>query len=488
MQIDLLGGSYKAKYQELNSQRTINWYQTFSNQLEKNKSQTALYPTPGLTLFTQLPGRNIRALYTAIGPLQTRCFAICDTTLYEILPNQSYTPISLLPELANGASKVYMTINDNSELGIWHSSASYVYNTLTTILQPVTNNQFPGTVTYADYLDTYTVVISNGAVWESATGSSLNWIGTQTYTTTFTAGPVIAAATLRESIYNFTAQTIETFINDGVSPYSRLPRSTVNVGLIAKESLVKYKDGFLFLGKDYSGECAVFFFDGWYNCAQISPASISWQLNSLSQPPYDASGYIQYTKDGQIFYYLTVPELKTTFVYDVATKDWHERQSANPVPDSNGDIKYNEFRGKHYTNFSGKHLFADKYSGAIFIEDFTNFTENGTTIKRTRISKTFSESYQLITVASLELDCDVGMGNLSGQGVNPTLQVFASHNGGNTFVQPRQMFLGTEGKYKFRARLMNLGSSRNWVIKLELTDPINLMIQNAIVNGSTSAW
>ena len=133
-------------------------------------------------------------------------------------------------------------------------------------------------------------------------------------------------------------------------------------------------------------------------------------------------------------------------------------------------------------------LFFDKYSGQVFKEDYTNSTENGTLIRRRRTSQTYSQEYQNISVTSLELDCNTGYGVTTGQGSNPVLMLEISRDGGYTYGQPRLIFLGAIGIHKFRARLHKLGIARNWVFRLTLTDPIDLMIQNCIAHGSVGAF
>lgn len=484
MKINILGGSYEQKYKAANSQRSINWYPVLSTQQEQNKSEISLYPTPGLTTYVTLPGRYNRGLYTARTHQGTRCFAVNDNKLYEILLNDTYNLIGTLTGLSIGSSKVFMTCNLQNELFIAGYEISFVYNMSTGVLTEITDEFFPDTVTYATYLDQYTVVVgNNGAVFESETTSALDWNGSQTYSTTFTAAPVIAVVAYREQLYNFTTNSIEVFINDGTSPYSRLPRSSKSTGLASKDSLAVYADGMFFLGRDSFGETKVYYYDGDFNCTPISTPSINWQINNTSTPISDAYGWVQHTKDGHIWYYLTIPSLPYTFVYDMSTQEWHLRQSTVPSVDSNGDQRQDNFRANHYTNFAGRNLFTDRYSGKIFIEDYTNFTEDDVFIRRERSSQTFWSDDLNISVYSLYIDCTTGIGTLSGQGSEPILMLSWSKDGGYTFSQPKPVLLGARGNRTFRARVNKLGTGKNWVLKLVCTDPVNLILQQAVANG-----
>ncbi len=487
MKIDILGGSYQQKYKEFNSQRTINWYPVVSTPDEKNRSDTALFPFPGLSLYTTLPGRYFRGLFVANTHNYNRCFAIVDKILYEILTNGTYTTIGTLPNISYGTNKIYITCNYNDEIGIFDYGSSYVYNMRTAALTEITTNQFPGSVTTADYLDGYTIISSGGATYFNVNGSLLTWTITNTFSPTFRAAPVIAVAAYKEDIYNFTSETIEPYINDGSSPFSRQPKSTIYIGLEAKDSLVTIEGGFLFLGRNIKGEVAVYLYDGNNDCEPLSNFPKTWQLNNTQSPLNDAYAYIQYTKDGHIFYFLTIPSLQTTHVYDVITKQWCERQSTQPYLDSDGYSIQKEFRGRHYTNFRGMNLYGDLYSGKVFLESFNSMLDDDQTIIRTRISETYSEEDKNISAFDLELEANTGYGTTTGQGVDPVLMLSTSYDGGYSYSAPRSIKMGSLGDHIHRARIRKLGTSRKWTLKLVLSDPIDLMMHNCVIRGSISS-
>lgn len=490
MQLDILGGSYLQRYKDYNSQRTINYYCVPGIQDEKNKNKTALFPTPGLTLYVQPPvGRYNRGSFTARTAQFTRCFKVVDQTLYEITNNQTLLNRGTMSNLAYGASKVYITCDSQNEVGIFHTSASYVFNMNTNALTQITTLQFPGTISYACYSDTYTFVICNGSVYynlNSNLGANPGgWLLTQTYTPSYASAPCKAVIALHEEIYNFTSETIETFINDGTSPYSRLPRSTVSIGLTAIDSLCKTNDGFIFVGKSASGESDVYFFDSYYSCNEIAPLSCNWILNSSPESLADAYATLQYSRDGHVFYRLTVPQLNTTYVFDYVTKSWTEQQSQAPMSDSNGDTVQSIYRGRHYTNFAGMHLWEDLYSSKTYVEDYSNFTEDSTPIIRTRISQTYWDNNKNISVFDLELDTNTGYG--TSISYNPMMMISTSRNGGYTYGAPRNISLGRQGDHSHRARLRKLGTSRVWTLKLVVSDPVDIMLQNATATGTTGS-
>lgn len=488
MKIDIIGGSQQARYNELNSQRTINYWVKTTTQQEKDKSESALYPFPGLTLLNTLPGRYFRGALVARTTSFTRCFVVMDTTLYELFTNGSYSSRGSLYNIGTGSSLVNLVCGASQEIGIFHYNASYVFNMNTNTLVQQSSSQFPGFADGADYDDGYTFISSQGSVFYSNNNSMLIWTGTNTFTPTFTSAPTKAIATLNQQLYAFTSETIEPYYNDQVTPFSRRPFSTTYIGITAPKSLVKLNEGFIFLGQTRSGETAVYMYNIFtYTCNMISDPNLIAVLNGINQPLNDSNGFVQYTKDGQIFYYLHVPALNTTYVYNLNTQIWQERQSTIPVIDSDGQQRHSTFRARGYVNFGSMNLFFDSYSGAIFIEDYKNQTENGTYIRRQRISQTYSQDYQNISVGLLELDCTTGCGTLTGQGSNPIAMLEYSTDGGYNYKPLRHISLGLLALHEFRARLNRLGTGRNWVFRLTITDPVDLMIQNCIAHGTVGA-
>lgn len=482
MKLDILGGTYRQEFLTNNSQRTINWYGvlTFEDSKEDNKNKLSLCPFKGLSLYTTLTGRYFRALTKIKTHTHNRCFAVVDNILYEVYTNGSAVSRGTMSNLNIGASKVYLIVNANNQVGIFSYSAGYYYNLDTNTLTQITSTSYPNYVDYVDFLDGYTIVVSLGAVYYSSGNDLTSWNLLNTFSPSFKAAGVVATVAYKEQLINFTAETIETYLQDGTSPFSRLPRSTIMVGLKAKDSLVVYNDGFLFVGEDKDGEFGIMFYDGNQSCIPFSPNSITSNWRNIKDSIKEAYAYLYKTKTGQVLYTLTIPALQTTYCVDTTSKLWVERQSKQPYQEIDGQIVYREFRGMHHCTFKGLNLFGDLYSGKLFLEDSTVSTEDSEIVIRERTSQTYNEEFKNIPVYSLELDC------LTGQGTNPNIMIQVSKDGGYTWSDPRLIPLGALGDHRYRARLRKLGTSRNWTIRLTYSEPYDLTIQNAVAHGTVS--
>lgn len=489
MIIDLLGGSYPQKFVDWNAERSINWYPVIQVQKfgEKDKTKMALFPRPGLSAFTSDLGTNVRGLFTARTLTQERCFAVVDQTLYEIDSGGGTTNRGSLANMLSGSkSKVYMEVNGNSELMIQDPAAGYIYNLSTDTLTQITDVDYPGGTTLS-YADGYFIISDNdGRVTFSDSNSGTSWNASSVFTPTFKADRVRAAAAFREEIYCFGDETIEVYINDGSTPFVRQARTSIYYGLAARDSLAGWHGGFFFVGASRFGEAEVYQLGTDYSTQQLSTPAISDLLNSSDVK--DAEGYVQYSKDGHIFYHLHLPSAGTTLVYDATTNMWHERQSTRPYPDVDGESPQDVYMGRFHTNFNGKNLYGDWFSGTILIEDNSVSTDNGKIRKLSRTSPIFNKELKYISVYQLELDLNSGFGTTSGQGVDPVLMFQYSLDGGNTFESMQYVKLGALGKYDYRVQFDKLGTARDWVVKFEITDPIDIAVMQARATGAFGAW
>jgi len=498
MQLNILGGSFKSRYVDVNNQRSINWYPVLSDQIEQNTNQMTMWPTPGLGSFVNITGRYGRGSITARTTKYTRCFVVVDQTLWEVTTNRTAINRGVMTNLAIGSSQCTLKVNGNQEVGIFGFTAGYVFNMDTNTLTQITDADYPGNVTFADYVDGFGFVnigagTLQGFVMFTDANSFLNWTGSHVYHPTFKAAGTIATVAFRDKVFNFSAETIEPYYEDGSSAvWSRFPGSILYTGALNAKVISVYDEGIIFLSNSNFGEAHVYLLTSeLQNLTSISAkdSGVQSRINQNTDYLQEAYSFIQKTKDGHIIYYLTIPQLNTTFCYDVSTGEWYERKSLKPSTDSDGSQQFSVFRGINYCNFNGWNLFQDLYTGNLLFEDITSVTEVGTSIKRDRTSQTFIQEMKNISNECFELDATKGPGTLDpGQGNNPVIQLEVSIDGGHTYGQPRYMLLGQLGNYLYRARLQTLGTGRMWVLRLILTDPVDIVLINAWATGQVGTY
>lgn len=490
MIIDILGGSYEHRFKDWNAQRTVNWYPkiTDAKAQEKNKTQIALFPRPGLSQFADCSGEAVRGLFTALTLTQERCFAVVGTSLWEIKYDASATYLGALTGMSMGSnSRVYMSCNGNSQVFIQDPMAAYVFDLLTNTLTRVTNADYPNGTTL-DYADGYFVISgTDGRVHFSALNDANSWPGFNFFTPTFKPDKVKAIVTFREEIYCFGDETIEVYINDGTTPFIRQSRTSMYYGLAARDSIAVHQSGVFFLGKSKTGGNAIYLMGTDYSLTPVSTPAIADKLNSIGTGE-DAEGFVMTSRDGHIFYHLHLPALKTTLVYDLTTGLWHERQSMRPAYDEDGTHPQGMYRGRVHATFKGMNLFGDWHSGKIFKEDASVSTDDGNIRLLHRTSSVFHNELKYISVYKLEFDVNAGFGKATGQGSDPIIMFQCSQDGGNTFEPEELIKLGALGDYAQSVQINNLGTARNWVLAFSISDPVDIVVMQAVAHGSISAW
>ena len=498
MKIDLLGGSYKDKYTQINSQRTINWYPTYSHSdqvvdsetnsdtgkfnRESGKELRTLKPTPGLLLHSSNVGAVSRGAFAING----RGFVVIDNILYEVYNDSSVVSRGTLSaSLPGGTSKVWMEANNNNEVMLADHDYGYIFNTSTNVLTQITDVDFPGADTLTSQ-DNRFIVTKNGRVYFSDLNNGTAWTGVNVYTPSYKADQVKAVISLQEEIYNFAENSIEIYYDDGETPFQRVSRSSIQYGIIAPESLQVVANTILCLGKLPNGQPQILQIAPNHEVSLVAPASILYQIGQY-QNLSNSYAWSYSAPDGAVFYVLTIPAAEKTFVYDLTTKDWHE-WSSKISTQSNGVPTYGRFLGKDHLFLNGKHIVTSFKNGTIYYLDWSTFTENGEAIIRQRDTQIYHSEYKMISVNELELDINTGNGTLSGQGSSPVIMFRVSKDGGKTFLPERFVKLGEHGNYNYRTKIRLLGSARNWVLSFRVSDPIDIAIIGAKAKGSMGAW
>ena len=179
---------------------------------------------------------------------------------------------------------------------------------------------------------------------------------------------------------------------------------------------------------------------------------------------------MSFTVNGHKLYALTFPTADKTFVWDASTLLWHEWKSANT----------GRWLANGAVSAFGKVLIGHFQTGQVGALNPNTFTEFGDTLEGIATAPSIHNDRRRLFHNSFELDMDVGVGVVTGQGSDPQVMLDWSKDGGNTFtpaVHPRS--IGKIGTYKTRVRWMGMGSDRERVYRARITDPVSRRIIRA---------
>jgi len=186
---------------------------------------------------------------------------------------------------------------------------------------------------------------------------------------------------------------------------------------------------------------------------------------------------LPYTQEGHLFLAFTFRNAGRTLVYDVTTREWHERDSIINT------VSLGYWRPSCILQAYGKQIVGDSQSGKLGILDPDTHEEWG---EPQRVDITFQPVYadrRRLFVRCLELHVGAGVGLSMGQGQNPLATLFLSSDDGHTWRSRDVRSLGRLGEYQRRVRWWGLGSHRGFVPRIQIADPVAVFVIDALIEA-----
>lgn len=244
--------------------------------------------------------------------------------------------------------------------------------------------------------------------------------------------------------------------------FERNNGATLEVGLMSAFTVKELDNSVFWLGQDERGGGTVYKMQG-FSPVRVSTMAVEQVIQQSIQDGNDITKACAYTyqQDGHSFYCLQVPGLDTTWVYDAASQEWHERAELI-------DGLYAQHRGNYHAYCYGLHLITGD-DDAIYAYDPNANTNAGDPLVRDRVSPHYATPQLERNFFNIfELDCTVGYGK-AGQD-NAVVQLRYSNDGGFSWSSWRTAPLGAVGQRLTRARFTRCGSARDRVWEVRCTD------------------
>ncbi|CAB4152326.1 Bacteriophage P22, Gp10, DNA-stabilising [uncultured Caudovirales phage] len=286
------------------------------------------------------------------------------------------------------------------------------------------------------------------------------------------ADNIVAAISNTRDLWLFNEKTTEVFVNTGNSdfPFERVQGGFIEKGCVAGYSVAKIDGVVFWLGRDESGEGIVYAAQG-LSPQRISTHAIESEISTYANIS-SSSGYT-YQKDGHSFYVLNFDE--ATWVYDLTTKLWHERAFT-----SSGVLERHRANNHAFVPEYGIHFVGDYESNKLYKLNEDYYLDDTDYITRLRSSPHVSNELKQIFCKSFQLDIEAGVG-LDGttQGTDPQIMFQYSDDGGHTWSSELTASMGKIGEYKKRAIWRRLGTFRDRVFQVKITDPVKVALIGA---------
>jgi hypothetical protein len=476
MKSPILGSSYVARSVNAADNRMVNLFPEIVP--EGGKEAAFLQRAPGLRRLATVGAGPIRGMWNYGG----NGYVVSGTTLYKI--NSSY--VSSVLGTVSGTGPVSMADN-GTQLFVACNGPSYIYNAQTSAFAQITDPDFPGALTVS-YLDGYFVFIEPNSqkVWvtQLLDGTSIDPLDFAS--AEGSPDNLVSSIVDHREVWLFGTNSVEVWYDAGLSdfPLTRIQGAYNEIGCAATYSVAKLDNALFWLGADARGNGIVYRANG-YTGQRVSTHAVEWQIQQYSTIS-DAVAYT-YQQDGHAFYVLIFPTAQKTWVYDVSTGAWHERAGF-----SNGS--FTRHPSNCQMNFNNEIIVGDYANGNIYAFDLDVYTDNGSAQKWLRSWRALPTGQNnLFRTAhhALQLDCQTGVGIVSGQGSDPQVMLRWSDDGGHTWSNEHWRSMGKIGEYGYRTIWRRLGMTtkiRDRVYELSGTDPVKLSIMGAelLISGTNA--
>lgn len=480
-----VGASYTTRSIYQDDQECINFYPEIDpTKQQGDRGIVALYPTPGLVTEITLPAAaEVRGM-RALSGLQY-AIAVCGNKVYRIAQNLTYLEVGAL---VTNSGPVSITDNIMTSQGLTAYIVDgvnryyYVVATNTFVQLPASDGAWTG-ATVVDTVDNYVAYNEPGTQKWAVTdlGSPLSTTGL--YGAKDGSPDTLVSLIIdHRQVYLLGEVTTEVWIDVGnvipniiTFPFQRVSGTSSQNGCGAPFSIARFAETFMFLSRDTLGTATIGMMVG-YEYKRLSTHAVENSLTGIDVT--DARAW-SYQVEGHEFYVITFPNADLTWVYDLATGQWHKWLYWDSPT-----ATYHRHRANCGIAFANKNLVGDWENGKIYSLNFDEYTDAGNPIRRLRRAPHITTDLQRQYFEEFQIQFQPGVGLNNGQGKNPEAMLRWSNDGGSTWSNEHWTSIGKMGNYTNRAIWRRLGWSRDRIFEVAISDPVNAVIVSANLKAS----
>ena len=474
MKLNLMGGSYVARSPVASAQRCLNLIAEPLPQDEDEPARMVYHQTPGLRTLATLPTGPVRAIrqvttgavYAVGGNVVYALDANWNPTALGSITSGLTTPVSLCD---NG---LQLVIVDGSANG-W--TVTLATNAFAEIADPTGSFRGGDRV---DFLDTFFLFNVPGtpqfesSLSLSTTFDPLYFANKESY-----SDLLVALIVAKLEIWLIGTRSTEVWYNAGAPdfPFQRMTGVFIDHGCAAKYSVAGIDNAVFWLGQDRFGQGIAYKGAG-SDAERISTFAIEAALAGYATIA-DAVGWT-YSLAGHSFYVLSFPAADKTWVFDIATRLWHEWCWLD------GDGVEHRHRANCCFNCNGIVAVGDWQSGNLYALDNAAFDDAGAPIKRLRVFPHIEgDDGQRMFFRDFSANMSTGgaLANTT-DATQPVVYLSYSDDRGVSWSDPLPSGLGASGAYRTQPQWNRLGMARGRVFALEWSVPADIALLGAWVD------
>jgi len=421
------------------------------------KTPVTLLGSPGLKLFCD----------TGIDPVLSKIeinnadYAVTKTAVYRIFPDGGFyrfgtVALETLNSIATNG--IHIVVTDGKRIFAYTIQADEQsrYDNQTPYVDFVTEltnapNYYPAsTVTFLDQM----FVFGRDDTNQFYNTGLLNLTVNSAAFTSAESNPdnTVAVIENQQQIIVVGRRTFEVFYNSGTgeSPFVRVQGAVGDHGSISPYTVKRLRNSVFWLDQNGTVVQLVGY--------QPRPISTHAIEEAIKIGDLATAFAFTYSDDGHDYYQLTVGEL--TFVFDLATGLWHQRQ----------DYTYGRHRANCHSLAYSRNLVGSFVDGKIYEMSRDYYDNAGDPLVAVLVPTALDSAFQMVSHSSVELDIDVGFATPACP--DPVIGMEISNDDGETWGVQRLVALGKVGQKARRVRWQRNGQARQRRYRFTISDPV----------------
>lgn len=385
---DLVGGAYSDDTLPFSAQDTVN-YMVVQAERAGTRTPAILRCCPGLRELADTgSGAPIRGMRNVEGTL----LVVAGQTLYRVDNRFVCHAIGTVP----GTGRVKMAHNqvtNGYEVAIPNGQSGYVYKTADGSFAQITDDAFPGAITF-DFADSYILGIDPARrfAFTSDLLDAMSYSTLDRESAESAPDALVGQGVSHREWWLFGERTTEIWINTGAATgtWQRSSGTGLEVGAASPWAISNLDNSIFWLGSD-----GIVYRANGYVPQRISTFPIE---QAISRCTLATAFSFVYEDRGHKVFYLTFQD-GHTWGYDVATQEWHRRES----------YEMDRWRLNDLVKWNGMWIGGDMRNGKLYVLDWDVQAEDDQPLVRSRTTGVLSDNQNALIVNAIELVIDTGL-------------------------------------------------------------------------------
>ena len=421
---------------------------------------------PGYTEFTDLLLSNkVQGLYW--WDAKSIVIAVCEGRTFKV--EEAGTITDLTSDLLETTGRP--TFADNGEYLVIANGGRMLYTDGSASTTYIADADAPTTVTHVAYIDGYIVCFKTGTDFiyfaDFESGAPTTWNAADFFSAEVKTDAIKSLYVSNRIIYIFGDETIEFFVNDGVSPFQRVGGSSIQRGSMSAYSQVLVGDSFFFFDENRKFTRL----DGY--TPTIINTSFDKVFNNLSTVNDCLLDFINF--EGRRWVICSFPTEGRSFLYDIDSNYWSEWTYWDMSTSTRKQFALN---CHCYAKGFNKQIIGSRFVSKLYELSSSNYSDDNVNIhflKRTGFidydyPDRLKRSYQI----SIRMRSGVGIGTSNATKAYARLRFRDENN--DRWSNYRLIDIGSNGQREFLKKIHSNGSFYVRQYEVSMTDNVPFSI------------